>query len=148
MAAIFFQTLNIPFHFLLTCHHFCNNHLQIIFAPLKALCLFLWPLWKIPLLYLVFSNFNIIDLDVIYFVFILPVVWRDSLICRSVSFVTFGKFSCNTSLHNGSAHSLFLSWNSKYTYVSYCSCTLFCTFYPFILFFSLNIFYWTSPQVS
>lgn len=45
-----------------------NNHLRVIFIPLKVLCLFLCPCLRISLLYLVFNNLNTC-LDVVYFVY-------------------------------------------------------------------------------
>lgn len=45
-----------------------NNHLRVIFIPLKVLCLFICPCLRIPLLYLVFNNLNMC-LDVVYFVY-------------------------------------------------------------------------------
>lgn len=54
-------------------------------------------------MYLVFNNFNILCLDVAYFVFILLEVYRDSWICGLTTFVTLGKFLSSISSHSASA---------------------------------------------
>lgn len=138
----FFHNLKMAFYFLLP--SIVYKEKSVIICIISSICkASIFSVFFVFFLCLHFSSWIIIGLSVVFFIFILPETYWDSVIWEVVFFITLCKLSRNI-LSDISFYPIFLFQCSSYMYILPLTLSLrLCSFYSsfFSLFLKMDYFY-------